>query len=189
MLQSPLYIDIKCTTVGSPRAKSLGFRSRLTPRRAAGGFEGCLGHEGCKYGLRNERLSQCEVLRELQVGRETEQRLLQEPGKVEAGAARGVRDARRMDVSLPAQGWRGEMRCPGTCFALHHLVPTWGREHCVLDEIPWGEHGLQLLSRWAHRKMPPWFFFFPPCKGATCRLREGVAQSGAASKFRCRARH
>lgn len=91
MLQSPLYIDIKCTTVGSPRAKSLGFRSRLTPRRAAGGFEGCLGHEGCEYGLRNERLSQCEVLRELQVGRETEQRLLQEPGKVEAGAARGVR--------------------------------------------------------------------------------------------------
>lgn len=91
MLQSPLYIDIKCTTVGSPRAKSLGFRSRLTPRRVAGGFEGSLGHEGCKYGLRNERLSQCGVPRELQVGRETEQRLLQEPGKVEAGAAKGVR--------------------------------------------------------------------------------------------------
>lgn len=75
-----------------------------------------------------------------------------------------VLDARRMDASLPAQGWRGEMRCPGTCFALHHLVPTWGREHCVLDEIPCGEQGLQLVSRWAHRKMPPLGFFFLPAR-------------------------
>lgn len=31
---------------------------------AAGGAEGSLGHKGCESGLRNERVSQCEVLRE-----------------------------------------------------------------------------------------------------------------------------
>ena len=50
-----------------------------------------MGHEGGKYGLRNKRVSQCEVLHELQVRREMEQHLLQEPGKVEAGAEKGVR--------------------------------------------------------------------------------------------------
>ena len=46
-------------------------------------------------------------------------------------------DARRWDASSQprAGGKRGSTQGPG--LSLHHLVPAWGREHCVLDEVPW----------------------------------------------------
>lgn len=69
-----------------------------------------------------ELLSQCEVLHQLQVGKQMEQRPLQEPGKVEAArAAEG--DARSRDVSSQptARERRGSM---GDLLSLPHLVPT-----------------------------------------------------------------
>lgn len=117
MLQSPLYIDIKCTTASSPGPVT-GVWLSLAPA----GVGDSLGHEGCEFSLQNERVSQCEVLHQLQVGKQMEQRPLQEPGKVEAArAAEG--DARSRDVSSQptARGRRGSM---GDLLSLPHLVPT-----------------------------------------------------------------
>lgn len=160
-----------------PPCESLGFRSRLTPRQAAGGFDGGLGHEGCKYGLRNEWVSQCEVLHELQVGREREQRLLQERGKAEAGAAKGVR-CPEGEMCPPSPGLEGRDAAPGDL--LHHLVPVWGREHGAVDEVPWAGVGTAWVAaciKLIEKCLPP-----PPQKGAAYRLRQGDARSGAASK-------
>lgn len=135
MLHSPLYIDIKCTTAGSPGPVT-GVWLSLAPAGAGDS----LGHEGCEFGLRNERVSQCEVLHQLQVGKQMEQRLLQEPGKVEAArAAEG--NAQSWDVySQPrAGGRRGSV---GDLLSLPHLVPT--RKGWMLDEVPWAGVGCSL---------------------------------------------
>lgn len=91
-----------------PRASHWGLA--LAGTRGVGNS---LGHEGGEFSLQNERVSQCEVLHQLQVGKEVEQHLLQEPGKVEA--------ARAVSSQPSARGKRGSV---GDLLSLHHLVPT-----------------------------------------------------------------
>lgn len=179
MLHSPLYIDIKCTTAGSPGPVT-GVWLSLAPAGAGDS----LGHEGCEFGLRNERVSQCEVLHQLQAGKQMEQRLLREPGKVEAArAAEG--NARSWDV-FPQPRAGGRRGSVGDLLSLPHLVPT--RKEWMLDEVPWAGVG----TAWAAACVTVGLWknaFFPP-KGAALIEGEGCpAWCCLKGSSRCRARH
>lgn len=85
-------------------------------------------------------MSQCEVLRELRVGDEMEQGLLQEPGRAE-----GV-GCPQWGCILSAQGWRGERQHPGTCLS---PSPCACAGKGALGEVLWGE----LAARRAQGRM------------------------------------
>lgn len=81
-----------------PPCESLGFRSRLTPWWQLGGLKAVWDTRG---GSLASETSGCHSARSYvsSTGWEMEQHLLQEPGKVEVGAAKGIKMPRGEDIS------------------------------------------------------------------------------------------
>jgi len=109
-----------------PPCEPLGFRPRLTPRRAAGGFEGSLGGEGVRV---QPPKSTSVTVRGLTLSPSVEGR--------RSNAFSRSRGRRRQGLPKALDTRRGDASSQPS----PSLVPAQGREHCALDEGPWAGMG------------------------------------------------
>lgn len=160
MLQSPLYIDKNVQRV-QPPCESLGLQAWPTPRWAAGGFEGSLGHEGPpkRAGVTVRGLTRA-------TGGKGDG-ATSSPGAREGGG-RGC--ARRwmleMGMCPPSPGLEGREAVPRDLLVPPSPCDHVGKGAPCAGGSPAGRRG-QLASRWAHRKMPS---FPPPPRGAVSSI-------------------